>query len=231
MRRSAPARASYASARITKRAARTASTPRRCCGLFRNQLFKRAPLRIMEGGGRNVCKFCDSGNVVKAGMEKTWNRERQMFKCADCKKRFALDTGFEGRHFDPKLITRAVRTYYKGMSVRDIADKFETEGTRCRTRRSTTGRPSVQGRCPRIWTTWCRAPPTWPWRGPTRSGSRYQANQSTCSAPWRTTPGTGWPPRWPRPSSGTTPAPCWRPPSGRWARRPRTLSPTGCPTT
>lgn len=98
--------------------------------LCRNQLFKRAPFRIMERAGCQVCKFCDSGNVVKAGMKKTKNKERQMFKCADCKKRFTADVGFEGKHFEPKLITRAVRTYCKGMSVRDIADEFETEGAK-----------------------------------------------------------------------------------------------------
>ena len=97
--------------------------------LCRNRLFKRSPFRIMERAGRKVCKYCDSGNVAKKGKRKTAAGPVQLLKCGDCGRRFADNPGFEKKRFDQKTITRAVRSYYQGMSVRDIADGLGSEGT------------------------------------------------------------------------------------------------------
>ena len=79
--------------------------------------------RIMERSKLQLCKFCSSGQIVKAGK----NRGRQMFKCQDCKKRFTANFGFEGMRHQDILITRALQMYYQGLSVRDIASAFELE--------------------------------------------------------------------------------------------------------
>ena len=80
----------------------------------------------MERSKLNLCKFCDSGRIVKAGK----SRGRPQFKCNDCKRRFTANFGFERRQFDEGIITGALQMYYTGMSVRDIADHYEMMGTK-----------------------------------------------------------------------------------------------------
>lgn len=86
-------------------------------------------VRIMERAGRKVCKYCDSGNVAKKGTRKTKAGAVRLLKCCDCGRKFAYNPGFEKKRVDQKTITRAVKSYYQGMSVRDIAADLESEGT------------------------------------------------------------------------------------------------------
>ena len=88
-------------------------------GCYRNNTFK-----IMERSKLQLCKYCDSGRIVKAGM----NHNKQMFKCNDCKKRFTTNFGFEKKQFEESTITGALQMYYSGMSVRDIANHYEMLG-------------------------------------------------------------------------------------------------------
>ena len=78
--------------------------------------------RMMDRSNFRLCKFCDSGNIVKAGLKKNKNSTMQRFKCQDCKKRFTTNFGFEKMRYDPVLITRSLQMYFSGMSVRDISD-------------------------------------------------------------------------------------------------------------
>ena len=89
----------------------------------KNKGYKNAEFRIMERAKLNLCKFCDSGRIVKAGM----HRNKQQHKCKDCGKRFTTNFGFENMRHDDRIITRALQMYYTGMSVRDIADCLEQE--------------------------------------------------------------------------------------------------------
>ena len=81
----------------------------------------------MERTKLKLCKFCDSANIVKAGLKKNKKSTMQMFKCQDCKKRFTANFGFEKMRSKDVIITRALELYFTGMSVRDIADCFEQE--------------------------------------------------------------------------------------------------------
>ena len=92
----------------------------------KNKGYKNETFRIMERSKLNLCKFCDSGRIVKAGK----SRGRPQFKCNDCKRRFTANFGFERRQFDEGIITGALQMYYTGMSVRDIADHYEMMGTK-----------------------------------------------------------------------------------------------------
>ena len=89
----------------------------------KNRGYKNAEFRIMERAKLNLCKFCDSGRIVKAGK----NRGRQQYKCRDCGKRFTTNFGFEKMRSKDTVITRALQMYYTGMSVRDIAGCLEQE--------------------------------------------------------------------------------------------------------
>ena len=84
-------------------------------------------VRIMERTKFNLCKFCNSGNLKKAGIRKNKLGNTQRFKCLDCVKYFTSNHGFEKMRYDDILITRSLQMYFTGMSVRDIADCFEQE--------------------------------------------------------------------------------------------------------
>ena len=83
--------------------------------------------RMMDRSNCNICKFCSSGNIVKAGLKKNKTNTMQRFKCQDCKKRFTTNFGFENMRSNDTIITRSLQMYYSGMSVRDVADCFEQE--------------------------------------------------------------------------------------------------------
>ena len=84
--------------------------------------------RIMERSQLHLCKYCDSGNLIKKGVRKTKKGESQMYQCKDCKRRFLANFGFERMRYDDVIITRALQMYFTGMSVRDIAGCLEQEG-------------------------------------------------------------------------------------------------------
>lgn len=84
--------------------------------------------KIMDQSKSKKCKFCKSGDVVKAGMDKP--KKNQMFKCKNCKKRFVKNPGFENNRNNDVIITRALQMYFTGMSFRDIAGCLELEGVK-----------------------------------------------------------------------------------------------------
>ena len=85
-------------------------------------------VRIIERSKLKLCKFCDSGNIVKAGLKKNKKSSLQRYKCQDCNKRFTTNFGFEKRQYDNNTICGALQMYYAGMSVRDIANHYEMLG-------------------------------------------------------------------------------------------------------
>ena len=96
--------------------------------LIKNNEGQKQSFRIIERSLIKVCKFCDSGNIVKAGLKKNKNNTMQRFKCQDCKKRFTANFGFEKKQSNENTITGALQMYYSGMSVRKIADHYEMLG-------------------------------------------------------------------------------------------------------
>ena len=84
--------------------------------------------RIMERSQLQLCKYCDSGKIKKAGIRNTKNGKNQRYACLDCKRRFTTNFGFERMKHDTRTITQAIQMYYQGMSVRDIECNFEMMG-------------------------------------------------------------------------------------------------------
>ena len=93
----------------------------------KRNVFSHDGFRIMERSQLKLCKYCDSGNIVKRGIRKNNSGNIQRWFCRDCKRRFTTNFGFENMRYDDVIITRALMMYYKGMSVRDIADCLEQE--------------------------------------------------------------------------------------------------------
>ena len=64
------------------------------------------------------CKWCGSQQTIKYGRESG----KQVYKCKECKRKFVLNEGFKKMHYDPKIITITLDLYFKGTSLRKIAD-------------------------------------------------------------------------------------------------------------
>lgn len=71
----------------------------------RNLGYKNSPFKIMERSKLKLCKFCDSGNIKKWGMRKTKQGGRQIYRCADCDRKFTANFGFERRQPKDEIIT------------------------------------------------------------------------------------------------------------------------------
>ncbi|MFB6089262.1 MAG: hypothetical protein ABEK36_05780, partial [Candidatus Aenigmatarchaeota archaeon] len=70
------------------------------------------------------CPECESYAVVKNGKRKTKHGERQRYKCKDCGKRFVPEQ-IKYRKANVKLVALCLDLYYKGLSLRKIADTLE----------------------------------------------------------------------------------------------------------
>jgi transposase-like protein len=76
------------------------------------------------------CPYCHSINVVKSGMRKNKSGNLQRFYCADCKKRFTINPGFEGMKSSPEIITTAMQLYFSGESLRNAAKSLIIRGVK-----------------------------------------------------------------------------------------------------
>ena len=64
------------------------------------------------------CKFCGSHNIIKYGKK----ANKQIYKCKDCARKFVLNRGFEGVCYDSRIVATTLDLYFKGVSLRKIAD-------------------------------------------------------------------------------------------------------------
>ena len=94
----------------------------------KNRGYKDSTFRIMERSKLHLCRYCDSGNLIRKGVRKTKSGSVQMYGCRDCKRRFTANFGFERMRHSEETITGAMQMYFAGMSLRDIADHYEMQG-------------------------------------------------------------------------------------------------------
>ncbi len=67
------------------------------------------------------CKFCGSENYMKYGKRKG----TQNYMCKDCGKKFVDNLHFEHMKANPKIICLVLDLYFKGVSLRKIADHLK----------------------------------------------------------------------------------------------------------
>jgi putative transposase len=71
------------------------------------------------------CKKCKSENIVKDGRRHNKSGLIQKYLCRDCGYRFIINIGFEHSKKNPKLICAAIDLYFKGVSLRKVADHIK----------------------------------------------------------------------------------------------------------
>ena len=70
---------------------------------------------------RIVCKFCGSDHFIKYGKA----HNKQVYKCKSCERKFVANTGFEGMWYDARIVATTLDLYFKGCSLRKIADHLK----------------------------------------------------------------------------------------------------------
>ena len=70
-----------------------------------------------------ICRFCGSDEVVKVGYRKNKHGKVQRYKCKNCGRKFSIsEDGFRKMEYRPEIVTLALDLYFKGVSLRKIAD-------------------------------------------------------------------------------------------------------------
>jgi putative transposase len=71
-----------------------------------------------------VCERCHSGDVTLKGKRHNKSGTIRRYLCKSCGYRFTGRDGFQRRRADPEKIALALDLYFRGMSVRKVADHF-----------------------------------------------------------------------------------------------------------
>lgn len=77
---------------------------------------------IMERSKLNLCKFYDSGNIIKKGIRRNKKGNSQVYQCQNCNRKLANNFGFENTRVNEGMITGSIQMYYSDISFRDIAN-------------------------------------------------------------------------------------------------------------
>ncbi len=70
------------------------------------------------------CSKCGSGDVERAGVRQNKSGPVRRFKCRVCGHNYSGREGFHNRRSDPELIAKALDLYFRGTSLRQVADHF-----------------------------------------------------------------------------------------------------------
>lgn len=65
------------------------------------------------------CKYCKCSNVVKKGVRKLKNFEKQVYFCNDCGKKFSLGVK---KHFQDEVILNSICLYNQGATYNDVCE-------------------------------------------------------------------------------------------------------------
>ncbi len=76
-------------------------------------------------GTKPICEQCNSHNVVKNGKRKNKSGTINRYLCKECGHRFTDNQGFQKKRAEPEKIALALDLYYRGLSVRKVAEHFK----------------------------------------------------------------------------------------------------------
>ncbi len=68
-----------------------------------------------------ACKFCGSSKYIKYGKA----NNKQVYKCKSCARKFVPNEGFQHMWYDPRVVATTLDLYFKGVSLRKIADHLK----------------------------------------------------------------------------------------------------------
>jgi putative transposase len=71
-----------------------------------------------------ACRKCGSGDVERAGVRQNKSGPVRRYACRACGRNFSGKEGFHNRRSDPEIIAKALDLYFRGTSLRQVADHF-----------------------------------------------------------------------------------------------------------
>jgi len=71
-----------------------------------------------------VCEKCRSSDVIQSGHRMNKSGAVRRFRCKTCGAYFSGKEGFHKRRSDPDMIAKALDLYFRGTSLRQVADHF-----------------------------------------------------------------------------------------------------------
>lgn len=74
------------------------------------------------------CPYCQSKDIVKAGLRHNKHGDLQLYLCNSCNKRFSFNLGFEHMRATPQVITSAMQLYFTGESLRNVQKFLKLQG-------------------------------------------------------------------------------------------------------
>jgi putative transposase len=87
---------------------------------FRSGLQEKAP--AVEAGPE--CEKCHSSDVILSGRRLNKSGAVRRFRCKTCGAYFSGKEGFHKRRADPDMIAKALDLYFRGTSLRQVAEHF-----------------------------------------------------------------------------------------------------------
>lgn len=87
---------------------------------FRAGLQEKAP--VVEAGTK--CETCQSSDVIQSGHRLNKSGAVCRFYCKTCGAYFSGKEGFHKRRADPDMIAKALDLYFRGTSLRQVAEHF-----------------------------------------------------------------------------------------------------------
>jgi putative transposase len=77
-----------------------------------------------EAEDKPKCANCRSSDIIRYGRRYNKSGTIDRYLCKTCGRRFTGKEGFQGRRSDPEKIALALDLYFRGMSLRQIAEHF-----------------------------------------------------------------------------------------------------------
>ena len=74
------------------------------------------------------CLYCHSSNIKKFELRHNKSGDIQRLLCADCKKTFSVNIGFEKMKHNPQAVTSAMQLYFSGESLRNTMKSLRLLG-------------------------------------------------------------------------------------------------------
>jgi transposase-like protein len=91
---------------------------------LRSKIVNNNDVKEIESSNQLSCK-CGSVNVIKIGIRHNKSGNIQRFKCKECNHKWSDNLGFAKAKVDSKIITVALDLYFKGISLRKVADHIK----------------------------------------------------------------------------------------------------------
>lgn len=88
---------------------------------LRNKIVNHSDVKAIEQNNELICR-CGSLNVIKIGVRHNKSGDIQRFKCKSCSHKWSDNLGFAYNKINSKIITVALDLYFKGVSLRKVAE-------------------------------------------------------------------------------------------------------------